>query len=123
MQYRASVVPVDALRSGQSKQVDEQPIKTDVEVTAAIENASVAVETPAYQPEHFLIVATFHSAKEAERYVEANNSQEFPLQVVPSRKLTRVSVASSFNKDELFKMLNSPEISHRFPNAWVWSNS
>ncbi len=123
-EHRASVVPVEALRSATSKQTDdlkeETPDLNDPVSTAPI---STEAEVTIEEPTHYLIVATFHSKAEAEKYVELYSSDEYPLEVIGSRKVTRVSVASSTDKDELFKKLNSAPISQHFPNAWVWSAS
>ncbi|MDE5882663.1 MAG: hypothetical protein K2H60_13135 [Muribaculaceae bacterium] len=122
-EQRASVVPVEVLiPTAKQKATPAPAIESNVpaptEVTA---EPTVKIEKPA--PSYYMIVATFHSKKEAERYAATHSSDEYPLEAVSSRKLTRVSAASSNNKEELIRKLNSPTVAKRFPNAWIWTSS
>lgn len=120
-EHRASVVPVEAIRAAASNKVNTPRSFRSIE--SSVKNSLITEINDSVTPSHFLIVATFHNKKEAERYKELYSTKEYPLEIVVSRKLTRVSVASSDNKEELFRKLNSREIASRFPNAWVWSDS
>lgn len=113
-EQRASVVPVKSI----SRPVQAEPVASDT-AKAGETIAEAPVEQVA--PAHYLIVATFSNAKEANSYAERFSTEEFPLTAVESRRLTRVAVAASDNMDELRKKLNSSAISSRFPNAWIWS--
>lgn len=122
-EQRASVVPVEVLIPTAKQKVTPAPaIESSVPVSTepAVE-PTVKIEKTA--PSYYMIVATFHSKKEAERYAAAHSSDEYPLEAVSSRKLTRVSAASSNNKEELIKKLNSPTVAKRFPHAWIWTSS
>lgn len=123
-EQRASVVPVEVLiPSAKQQAAAATPVAVESDIPAAEEAAPQpveAIETSA--PSYHMIVATFHSKKEAERYAAAHSSQEYPLEAISSRKLTRVSAASSDNKQELIKKLSSPEVAKRFPHAWIWTS-
>lgn len=115
-EQRASVVPVEKILS--SPEVSKtEPDSAQVKINIS--------ETPAEpmpdQPSHYLIVATFNSVKEAQNYADKYSSEEYPLTAVESRKMARVAVAESDNREDLRKKLNSHAISSRFPNAWIWS--
>lgn len=112
-EQRASVVPVEVLMPRKSV----EPRKDSV---ATVAKEPKTVIAPAL-PSHYLIVATFNNGSEAEAYAASHSTDEYPLEAVASRKLTRVAVAASDNKDELRRRLNSEEIKSRFPNAWIWS--
>lgn len=117
-EQRASVVPVEAIiiKSNDSASAD-----------AGNSSAKAAVaempEDPAPVPDHYLIIATFSSYSEAMKYIGCNSSENYPLQAVESKRVTRVAIASSHSKEELRKKLNSKEIHDKYPNAWIWSRS
>lgn len=110
---KASVVPVEAL------------IPVPIESTAKQDTVKTVgnsiAQSEKQEPLHYLIVATFSSSREAEAYASNNSTDEYNLTAVPSRKMCRVAVAASDNKEELRKQLNTKAISSRFPNAWIWS--
>jgi len=114
-EQRASVVPVEALMPPQV----QENVKKDTIAEVPVIKKNDEQHIPAY----YLIVATFSSAKEAEKYASAYSSEEFPLTTVSSRKMTRVAVASSDNRDSLRMKLNSTSISNRYPQAWIWSRN
>lgn len=125
-EQRASVVPVEALISS------EKSLQTTHDTVSSTRNNliesevlnQVEVEKETIVPKentHYMIVATFTSRKEAEKYVKVNSTDEFPLEAISSRKLTRVSVASSDNKQDLIKQLKSDPIKKHYPTAWIWT--
>lgn len=113
-EQRASVVPVEALMPA----IEKKTNATDTLPTATSE--SERIDEP-HIPSHYLIVATFSSRKEAETYAATYSTDEFPLTTVSSRKMTRVAIASSDDRDSLRMKLNSSPISHKYPQAWIWS--
>ncbi len=119
-EQRASVVPVDALI--QSKKTIVVDKDTDPSVVN-IKDETIAEPSSAVMPKYYLIVGTFTTPNEAERFAEKNSTSEYPLEAISSRKLTRVSIAMSNDKEELIKKLNSQQIINRFPQAWIWSAS
>lgn len=112
-EQRASVVPVEALITA----VDRKPAATDTATKVTEPTDSQANHMPA----HYLIVATFSSSKEAETYASKYSTDEFPLSTVASKKMTRVAIAASDNRDSLRMKLNSHAIAGRYPQAWIWS--
>ncbi len=119
-EQRASVVPVESIL----KSTPATPaIEKSIPVTDSIPAPAIKEESEPAIPNHYIIVATFRSAKEAEEYAAKNSTSEFQLSAIPSRKVTRVAVAASDNKAELQKELNSRTISSKFPKAWIWSRN
>lgn len=128
---RASVVPIP---TSVSENVDEKDVEsTDNEIEntesdtidKSIVNSGeiekpVSAETDIDNLHNFLIVATFSSPEEADKYVEKFSTDEYPLTIVSSKRLTRVSIFASNDFEEVRKKLNSSDIASRFPGAWIW---
>lgn len=111
---KASVVPVEALMPS--------PTKTAATPQDSAGISESQIDTPVKpEPMHYLIVATFSSPREAEYYASNYSTDEYKLTPVSSRKMCRVAIAASDNREELRKQLNTKAISSRFPNAWIWS--
>lgn len=109
---KASVVPVEAIL----------PVK---KVVKSVEKTVVA-DTVVKQQEprlhsHYLIIATFSSDNEAKAYAEKHSTTEYPLTAVASKRMTRVAIAASDDRDSLRRQLNSHYIASKYPNAWIWS--
>ncbi len=124
-EHRASVVPVEALIPSPHQAKSTQAAKdtvVPVTVKAEIDNAEIIPTSTDAKSEYYLIVATFHSKKEAQRFVSLYSSTDYPLDTVSSKKVTRVFVATSNDKHDLLPKLNSSEMAKRFPNSWIWSN-
>lgn len=117
-EHRASVLPVEVLLKNSKSETKEPEVKVHIDTET---NADVSPDAPLPHPNHFLIVGTFSSPKEAERYISMNSSDDYLMTAVQSTKLTRVSIASSSDRNELRRLLNSAKIAKRFPNAWIWS--
>lgn len=113
---RASIIPVEAFITEKS---------TESETTQKADSASLPQPEQAVMPEtdpkHYLIVATFRSHAEAEKYAESYSTDRFRMQTVDSRRMSRVAVASSDSRDSLRRQLNSPSFRKIFPQAWIWS--
>ena len=67
-----------------------------------------------------LIVATFESAADAEKFIASSENKDQQLYAIPSKRLVRVAVSSSDDKDELRSLLNSSQIRKSFPSSWIW---
>lgn len=74
------------------------------------------------QQRYFLIVATFHREQDAIDFVNESNIND-NLELVPSKKVTRVSIESSDDISYLQSKLNSKEIRDRYPAAWIWEQT
>lgn len=116
-EQRASVVPVEVLLPSVTKKMPSDSITL---VSKATEKSDTTVKEVSL-PEHYLIVGTFSTEKEARKYISMFEDSEYVLSPVSSRKVCRVAVAASDNKDELRTLLNSRKIKTAFPNAWIWS--
>lgn len=122
-EQRASVVPVEVLIPSPKQELLPAPV-TESNLSVADEEIVETTEhldTPASS--YHMIVATFHSKKEAERYAATHSTDEYPLIAISSRKVTRVSAATSNNKEELIEKINSAAVTKRFPHAWVWTSN
>lgn len=127
--YLFSFSPVDNHSNMTASFNSETPLIENVESPFS-ENNQLAVETEepettvaTNEKDHFLIVATFKSKKEAEEFLRIHNSETQPLFIVSSLKMTRVAAASSNDKEELQAMLKNPVIKSDFPNAWIWTDT
>lgn len=119
-EQRASVVPVDVLRPQAPPSATEPAQEPSATPAGEPEHQPVAVPTEP-EPNHYLIVATFRSPREAANFIAIHAADGFPMTAVQSRTVTRISIASSSNRDELRRKLNSHEVASRFPQAWIWS--
>ena len=115
-EQKASVLPVEAIFN-KPVSIPETDSLQAVTVPKVALPDSVNSEK---QPDFYLIVATFTDAQEAKAYAEKYSTNDFPLMTISSKKVTRVSVASSVRKEELQQKLNSKEINSRFSNPWIW---
>ena len=68
----------------------------------------------------FLIVATFHSESEANKFISEYKGNPQDLILVPSKRVTRIGIDSSGDREYLQARLNSFEIRSKFPSAWIW---
>lgn len=128
---RASVMPVaDIIDSTLRDCMSETETKLDVrhasDSAAAATHDAIRPEVKESEAEtedkFHLIVGTFASRREAERYVGQTEAGDYNLHVIPSKRLFRVAAASASDKSSLIKTLNSDEIRTRFPGAWIWEN-
>ncbi len=69
-------------------------------------------------PTHYLIVATFHSERQAQKFIDTTADKD--LQIVAGDKVFRVAAAASCDESELRKTMNSPEFSKKYAEAWIW---
>lgn len=127
-EQRASVVPVEVLLPAQKALPDEvssvESIET-IDEDLSVEQSDplpVASEENAV-PSYYLIVATFHAQKDADKFVSLYSNADCSLEIVPSRKVTRVSAASADNKEDLLHKMRDPQFVKLFPNSWIWESS
>lgn len=69
-------------------------------------------------PRYHLIVATFHTEKEAMRYVALSTSSS--LSIINSGRIWRVSALASTDKERIREQLNIPSTLENYPGAWIW---
>lgn len=68
----------------------------------------------------YLIVATFHTAAEAQKFIDYRAGGNYPLNIIKGKNVWRVSAAHS-DHATLRKMLNSEEFRAAFSEAWIWN--
>lgn len=67
-----------------------------------------------------LIVATFHSGDEADRFIESRNGGNYDLKIVKGKNVWRISACRG-DKTTLLTILNSAEFKAAFSEAWIWT--
>lgn len=121
-EQRASVVPVDAIiQHHDNREVVAETPCPDKNISTPENFEQIESEEPVHSSAHYLVIATFSSDKEAEKYVANNSTDATPLTIVKSRRMSRVAIAESDNLDELRKKLNSRQILSQYPGAWIWT--
>lgn len=124
----ASVVPVEKILRWHPAPIQlDSPVAEKDDSTApesvaeakATPQKSVAANDAASERWH-LVVATFHSAKDADNYVaSAPDGVREDMRVVVSGGTYRVSLRSSADRAEMVSLLNSG-VARRFEGAWIW---
>lgn len=121
----ASVVPVNAIDKTQVEKA-EKPKSEIAEVQIAKEEPTETpletafTENDALLP-YYLIVATFRSRQEAEDFIEDAPYGD-QLTCVEGRKLYRVALAGSDNKETLQAQLNNSSFKNKYPGGWIWKS-
>ncbi len=121
---RASVVPVEVLipSNDKEKAFADKEEAVSVEIASPVTETEVSVEEIARDSAiHYLVVGTFSSRMEADRFIGLRSTEEFPLMAIESKKLTRVALASSDDRDALRQQLNSSKVRSEFPGSWIWT--
>lgn len=100
----------------------QMPAKTSPASAQALPAAPVASKTASGDSDcgsYHLIIATFHSEKEAADYIaSAPEDVADGLKIVTKGRTSRVSLSSSSQRETLVSELN--RVQHRFPGAWIW---
>ncbi len=127
----ASVVPVPAARVA-------QPEARKAKAPQNVPNVALPVveepkETPApmaeadsaHEGRFHLIVATFTTPEEADKYIRQSASLPAGDQMyaVKGARVTRVAVAASDSRSELLAALNVPAFRQAHPTAWIWESN
>lgn len=123
----ASVVPVPTKTESH---IGSTPAKAEgsssadtLRQTEVTEVAEESVKSVPAEKKFHLIVATFSSKEEAEKYINTSvgTSIRSSLSIVPGRRVTRVAISSSDDRDELLTTMRSKDFSTRYPGAWIWA--
>jgi len=111
---KASVIPVEIpVKKSRFKEAGKKAIPADT-----VKKTSDTVGT-AKEKKYHLIVATFHSQRDADTFI-AQNDAAGKLQILKNKKVYRISVASADSREELLPQLRSREITSRYPGCWIW---
>lgn len=131
---RASVVPVKTIDTsgifstrnsitGMKEQVSKK-LSADETGSDKTDINSTAKETVAMTPEktadYYLIVASFHTEKEADRFITGYEKGKYKLGKIKSKKLFLVTADSASAQAPLYHILQSQEFKNSFKEAWVW---
>lgn len=134
---RASVMPIDKI-------IDTAVKKTTASITEIRNEYSESIpdKTEMENPEntahneipilkyenierdtYYLIVASCRSTREALRYAEVLQTDAYPMEVVESPKMSRVSALSSTDRQSLVDMMRTQEFKSNYKEAWIWSKN
>ncbi len=115
---KASIVPVESLLN--IKQKADSVAKVAVKAEKPAKTAEESVSPKRNETLRFhLIVGTFSSREEAEKFIAANEDSVADLTPIEGRSgMWRVSAASSDERSELQASLNG--LNGRFPGVWIW---
>lgn len=116
---QASVIPVKTVVEtiAPSLQSQDTPDKPEI-ITHSPEQTD---EAEMAEPMRWhLIVATFHTAHDAETFIAANKNKGYELTDISSKTLHRVSAVSSSNRLELLNLINDRQFQEKFPQSWVY---
>lgn len=108
----------DAERINQTS-APAQTQQPTAEVPAAASSETSAASADALTGS-YLIVATFHTQKEAEKFINARRGGDYDLTVIKGKNVWRVS-AGHGDKSTLRTILNSPEFRAAFTESWIWT--
>ncbi len=113
---QASVMPVKAITEAVGSHSSDENIPAET---------TPAATQPASSPEvhnWHLIVATFHSQSEADKFIEYNDSKGYDLSVIKTGKCYRVSARNASDKEQLVAELGSDEFKAAFSQAWIFNS-
>lgn len=112
---RASVVAVEKVIPA-VKTVVGKAIMPSVESTDSV----AKTDEPKAMPNYYLIVATFRSAGEADRFIAVHTNGGYSLEKVEGATVCRVYAAASDNRGHLDTIQRSRTFRERFHEAWIW---
>ena len=69
-----------------------------------------------------LIVASFHSAKEAEKFIEERETSEIPLKIVRTKKLWLISAKGADDKEVLTSYSKDSVFKENYKEYWIREN-
>ncbi|MDE7403424.1 MAG: hypothetical protein K2M87_08455 [Muribaculaceae bacterium] len=116
---QANVIPVESLIR-KAVEVEEGVEKKQSET--AVKKASEAKVThdSVEESKYYLIVATLATPDKAEEYVRMRGEDGKGLEIVSTSTRSRVSAASSSDREKLVKKMQDAEFQNKFPQAWIW---
>ena len=123
---RASVVPMEKIITAtceMANRVTAEPATTATSAeTETEEKPAMSAEAEVKEDggRYHLIVATFNTRQEADKYVRYNATAEYPLTIISTSTKSRVSVMSSDDRSELVRGMHQKGIKERFSEPWIW---
>ncbi len=120
----ASVIPIETLNV-EMKKVSESPIPVNTVIAEDTEDSGESDKIADRSPvnhhskgKYCLIIATFKSPREVERYVSTLTDK---VEVIEVNKLWRVSLGSSDVREDMVAQLSDGKVKDNYPGAWVWT--
>lgn len=106
------------------EQVKPKPKKSTVKVTsvpaAQPSAAATAAATEEPKEKYHLIVATFRSTAEAEKFISMASDSR--LSIIASGKTVRVSAMSGADKEPLLHLMRDAEFKSAYSQSWIWAD-
>lgn len=113
---RASVLPVDriietAIHTSDNTEEKEDFAEVPTNIKAGEESTGM---------NYYLIVGTFRTEVEAEKFCELHSACDYTLEALPSGKVTRVSAKKSIDREELQAEMRTEGFRKTFSESWIW---
>ena len=105
----ASIVPVET----------KEAVKVMEKVISPVPEPADTTLTKETKDKFFLIIGSFTTSEEAERFMGANDKKGFSLEFIPGKKYCWVSAASAPTKEELLAVRNSDEFRATGLSSWI----
>ncbi len=122
---RASVVPMESMIPVVKKTIriagPSEAESVEKQTSDKMSETGFTTEKDSTSHRYYLIVATFKTKTEAERYVRESGKTSGKLNVITSGKISRVYAASSDNVGEMYSTLNSDKFRSEYKEGWIWS--
>lgn len=114
-----SIIPLESHKQLSTK---TEKVNDVASITISETQTALVSEEPEATKEDkfFLIVGSFKSLKDAEKFVNSTESKGWKLDIIPGKNINRVAIASSYSSEELLSRLNEKDIRKNFPDAWIW---
>ncbi len=119
LENQANVLPLDTFIPAKHEvKVEKKVAKQTVEPTSTAKKLNIEPQNDAEYAYH-LVIATFTSIDEAERYMKRKQNEN--LNMIKTSTRIRISAKSSNNRAELVSLLNSSKFRQSYPDAWIWN--
>lgn len=115
---RASVVPVDKIIEtvvNTTNPVVEEFSEEQVVRPDSLSDSSLS--------HYYLIVGTFRTEAEAEKYLSMHAESSYDLEIITSGKVSRVSAGKSEDRASLQETMNDKDFREAFKESWIWENA
>lgn len=118
---QASVLPVkNVLKSIQTVKEKEENAVESADCAPEIKEEEIDNNPSLLGNQYYLVVATFNSQHEADKFIEMNSSFSYNLTPVVTNTKTRVSAYQSDNPEDLKTYMRDADFKEKFGEAWIW---
>lgn len=117
---RASVVPIYTPTPAKAPETHVAPAPAPAPEAEVAPEADI-VEPPTTEQAYYLIVATFKTPSECQRFIESQPAETAKrLRVKEGRKVSRVYIAATDDRQELVEMMHDTTFKTLYSQAWIW---